>query len=112
MFLGVADMAILKTVKEENKISPAAKKCSNFIVDIVRATLYTVSLIFVQPFIYDNESGLLIVSFWTFVIAIALFIARKILKWKYFLFDEKGKKELGPWEGQNLSKEGNISKHA
>lgn len=41
---------------------------------------------------------MLIISFWLFSFALTLFFIRKVVKWKFFYFDEKGKYILDPWK--------------
>jgi hypothetical protein len=110
--MGVFILAILKVVKQDNKIAPTTKKTLNFIVDIVRTILYVLSLVFVQPFVYDNSEALLMVSFWIFAIAIALFLGRKVAKWAYYLFDKKGKLVLDPWFNSDIEDAQNMAKLA
>lgn len=91
IILGVTVLTLLKIVKEDSKITAKTKKAFNFIVDILRTIFYILSLIFVQPFVFDNGNTVLFFSFWTFVVATLLFLVRKIMKWAYFLFDKKGR---------------------
>lgn len=102
IFLGSVEMAILKAIKEQNKISSRLKKISNFIVDIVRAILYTLLLVFVQPFVFGSGNGIIHLSFGIYAITIALFIDRKYLKWRYYLFDSKGRENFSLWEAKDL----------
>lgn len=90
-------MTLLRIVKEDNKITSKTKKMYNFIVDILRAIFYILALIFVQPFVYDNNNDVLNAAFWVFAIATLLFIGRKFSKWVYFLLDNQGKLVLAPW---------------
>lgn len=96
-------------VKHDNKVSPSAKKILNFIVDILRTVLYVLSLVFVQPFVYDNSETFLTASFWIFVIATVLFFGRKVVKWAYFLVDKKGKLVLDPWFNSDVKNLQNIA---
>ncbi len=110
--MGVFILSILKVIKEDNKIAPQTKKILNFIVDIFRTLLYVLSLVFVQPFVYDSNENLLMVSFWIFVLAIMLFFGRKVAKWAYFLFDKKGKLILDPWFNSDIEDAQNMAKLA
>jgi hypothetical protein len=89
--LGVADLAVLKVVKEDNKIKPATKKKMNAVVDIIRTILYILNVVFIQRFVYDTDNNMLHWAFWLFSINIPLFIWRKITKWKYYFFTDEGK---------------------
>ncbi len=112
IILGVTVLTLLKIVKEDSKITAKTKKAFNFIVDILRTIFYILSLIFVQPFVFDNGNTVLFFSFWTFVVATLLFLVRKIMKWAYFLFDKKGRQILGPWQSKDPMKKENLSKYA
>ena len=109
VLLGVSIVAILREVKEDNKIQPATKKGFNFISDILRTAFYTTALFFIEPFVFDARSDfLLYIAFWVFTIALVFFGLRKFLKWYYYLGE--GKNILGPWESKNITDEENVAK--
>lgn len=105
-------LTLLKIVKEDNRITAESKRTFNCWVDILRTAFYTLSLIFVQPFVFDNGSTVLFFSFWTFAVATFLFVVRKVMKWAYFLFDSKGKLIMDPWKSKDPTKKENLSKFA
>lgn len=60
------------------------------VVDIGRSCIYITFIVFVYPFVFDNNNWALTLSFFFIAVAILLFILRKILKWRFFMFDENG----------------------
>jgi ABC-type iron transport system FetAB permease component len=63
----------------------------NVFVDGVRTIIYVIFIVFVYPFVFDNNNWSLTVSFGSIILAALLFVVRKILKWRFFMFDENGK---------------------
>lgn len=71
-------------------------------MEIVRTAIYICIAIFFGPFIFaDPIDRMMLVAFWTFVLALIIFIARKTLKWINFLVIEK--ENYTPWEKMDLS---------
>ena len=105
-------LTLLKIVKEDNKITAESKRTFNCWVDVLRTAFYVSSLVFVRPFVFENGNTVLFVSFWTFAVATFLFVVRKVMKWSYFLFDDKGKLILDPWKSKDPTKKENLSKFA
>jgi hypothetical protein len=110
--LGVCILTILKTIKEDNKITPTTKRLYNFLIDIARTDFYTLSLVFIQPFVFENNNDLLYFAFWFYVVAALFFVIRKVLKWKYYMFSKEGKLILGPWESKDVMSKENLAKFA
>ena len=84
----------------------------NFITDIFRTIFYTLTLVFVGPYVNDNNDTLLTVSFYTFVAALGLFIIRKSIKWVYYLFDKQGKLIISPWKSKDVESKDNMKNFA
>ena len=61
-------------------------------VDIDRSCIYIIFIVFIYPFVLDNNNWSLTISFGCIIVATLLFIIRKTLKWRFFMFDENGKK--------------------
>lgn len=66
----------------------------NVYVDVGRSIIYILFIVFIYPFVFDNNNWSLTISFACIVMATLLFMVRKVLKWRFFLFDENGKKIL------------------
>jgi hypothetical protein len=93
--LGFTIISILKVIKEDSKLPATTNRQLNFIADIIRFVFYTLSLVFVGPFVFENsEKTFLLISFWLFAFALIFFIIRKIIKWRYYLLDDVGKNKL------------------
>ena len=83
-------------------LSTRAKRDLDLAVDCLRVVIYIFTGIFFGPFVYsDPQSSTLILSFWAFVLAAALFLMRKIIKWYVFLFKEP--QNMKPWENFSVT---------
>lgn len=79
------------------------RKYYNFFTDIARVIFYVLLIVFVEPFATGSTTSTMItVSFWIYLVALALFTVRKIIKWQYYLRDKEGSKICTPWENKSV----------
>jgi predicted RNase H-related nuclease YkuK (DUF458 family) len=97
--IGVIILAANKVHTDLNSphTSPTARKYVNLIEDILRSIVYILLLILVTPFAFSHYTvNLLMASYILYIVAGALFLAVKLIKWIYFLCCG-GKNTESPW---------------
>jgi hypothetical protein len=96
-FIALTIFSISQVFSKSSSLSTRAKRDLDLVVDFLRVAIYIVVAVLMGPFVFsDPQDMVLILSFWSLILAATLFLIRKLLKWYVFLFKEP--ENLKPWE--------------
>jgi hypothetical protein len=85
VLIALVIFSIAQVFAKSKTLSPRAKRDLDFVVDVLRGTLYICVVVFFEPFAFtDPEETLIIAAFWAMLLAAILFVIRKALKWIFF----------------------------
>ena len=97
--LAASIYVLYKMFQTKEELTARQRKALNFIIDLLRKAFHILYVIYIFPFINDNQDLILFyIAFWLSLASFAIFTVRIILKWGHFYCGTgSGKKSLNIW---------------